>query len=376
MDINKIREQIDKTDDEILKLFIERMNLCGEIADYKRENGLSVTQKEREQEVLSRVAKATPDELKAASELLFKKVMDISKCLQCQRNTDTDEFSCLPLKQKEVVLACAGATKSNTELACHKLFEDKQIRFYSDFSDVFSAVEKGEADYGVLPIGNRSVGEAFQIYRLLSKYDFYICKSAAIKVPYCLAAKKGTTEIMSIYSHEQALMQCSEHIRQQKGAKAYSCQNTALAAMMVRDSDDMTMAAICSPECAAYYGLEIIDGNVADNPDNATGFICISKKPEIEENADIISICIAIPDEVGSLSRLLTRFAYLGLNISRVESVPAPKGLHDVKGDILSGIVYIDFEGNINNPSVNRLLVDLKNEMKYYRFLGNYRHVD
>ncbi len=374
MDLSKIREQIDKTDDEILKLFLDRMQLCVDVARYKKENNLPVFQSKREEEILARMSAASPAELACGSEFLFQNIMDISKCLQSKLLTKEEDVDFEPLKEKDIVIACPGTAGSNTEQACHKLFSEKDINFYPDFSDVFTAVDKGEADYGVLPIDNSSAGEVSQTYRLLSKYDFYICKRTDVRIKHCLAAKKGS-KIKSIYSHEQALMQCSKFL-QEKGVKTYSYQNTALAAKMVSESEDMTIAAICSPECAKLYDLQIIDDNIADNPDNTTRFICISKKLRIEEKADTISICVSIPNTSGSLYRMLTRFAFYGLNLSKIESAPVPEGFLDIKDDTFDVIFYLDFEGNINNPDINRLLVNLKDEMKYYKFLGNYRHIN
>ena len=120
----------------------------------------------------------------------------------------------------------------------------------------------------------------------------------------------------------------------------------ALAAEMVANSDDNTIAAICSERCAELYGLEIVKRDIADNPDNTTRFICISKRPEVTPDADIISICMSLPHTTGSLYRMLIRFALYGLNITKIESAPVPQAKQDIKRETFDVVFYLDFEGN------------------------------
>ncbi len=374
MDLSQIRQEIDSTDNQILELFLKRMKLCVSVAEYKKANNLPVFQGKREDEILDRVGSMSPDNLSCGSRLLFTNIMDISKCLQQQALVEAEQPEYFPPKSGRVTVACPGTAGSNTEQACDRLFPDKNMKFYPDFSDVFDAVENGEADYGVLPIENSTAGEVSQTYRLLARYNFYICGSTQIKINHCLAAKKGA-QVKSIYSHEQALMQCSQFLKKH-GAKTVPYQNTALAAKMVADSDDMTVGAICSEQCAKMYGLDILSTGIADNPDNTTRFICVSKRLEISDDADIISISLSLPHISGSLYRMLTRFAFYGLNLTRIESAPVPESSLDIKTEAFDVIFYLDFEGSIRSPEVARLMTSLKREMKYFKFLGNYSHLD
>ncbi len=373
MDLSEIRKEIDSIDDELLALFLKRMELCNGVAKYKKENNMAVFQRGREDDILQRMQSKSPDRMKKGTRLFYRNIMDISKSIQQQLLTEIQPYDFVPVKNTSVSIACPGASGSNTEQACKKLFSDSDIKFYPEFADVFEAVDKGEADYGVLPIENSTAGEVSQTYRLLSNYDFYICKSTDIKITHCLAAKSGS-EIKKIYSHEQALMQCSGFIRN-GGYVQSGYANTALAAEMVANSDDNTIGAICSPECAKLYGLEIIADDIGDNKDNKTRFICISKRPEIEENADTISICLSLPNTSGSLYAMLTKFAYYGLNLTKIESAPVPETWKDSKTDAFDVIFYLDFEGSVKSEDVNVLMRNLEKDMRYYKFLGNYRHV-
>lgn len=239
---------------------------------------------------------------------------------------------------------------------------------------MFEAVENGSADYGVLPIENSTAGDIRQTYDLLAKYNFYICKRTQIKINHCLAAKPGA-DIKTIYSHEQALKQCFGFLKGYP-ARQVPYANTALAAEMVANSDDNTIAAICSERCAELYGLETVKRDIADNPDNTTRFICISKRPEVTPDADIISICMSLPHTTGSLYRMLIRFALYGLNITKIESAPVPQAKQDIKRETFDVVFYLDFEGNVLDPEVVRLMTILEEEMKYFKFLGNYKHFD
>lgn len=374
MDLADIRKEIDSTDDEILKLFLKRMELCVGVAKYKKENNMPVFQSKREEEILDRIRKESPEDIADGAGQLFTCIMDISKCLQ-QRilaQPPVPHFS--EPKTGNIKVACPGTAGSNTEQASVKLFPDADICFYPDFADVFEAVENGDADYGVLPIENSTAGDIRQTYDLLAKYNFYICRRTQIKIDHCLVAKKGA-DIRTIYSHEQALKQCFGFLKDYP-ARAVPYTNTALAAELVANSDDNTIAAICSERCAELYGLDIIQRDIADNPDNTTRFICISKHPEVTPDADIISICMSLPHTTGSLYRMLIRFALYGLNITKIESAPVPQAKQDIKREAFDVVFYLDFEGNALDPEVLRLMSIMEQEMKYFKFLGNYKHFD
>ncbi len=374
LDLNKIRQEIDDIDDKMLSLFLRRMDLCVSVAQYKKEKGLPVFQEKREEQILDRISANTPADLADGAKLLYTNIMEISKCLQRRMLTPKPE----PMKLSQgsgsaSVIACPGTAGSNTEKACRKLFGDAEVIFFPDFADVFMAVQNGKAEYGVLPIENSTAGDVEMTYDLLAEYDFYICKSTQVSIDHCLAAKKRV-EIKTIYSHEQALKQCSKYINA-CGAQAVPYKNTALAAQMVAESEEEGIAAICSEDCARLYGLEMIDRRIADNPDNTTRFICVTAKNEVEQDADIISLSLSVPHTSGALYRLLTRFYFYGLNLTRIQSAPVPQKAQNIKTEVFDVIFYLDFEGSVRNPDVVRLLSNLEKEMKYFKYLGNYRHI-
>ncbi len=374
MNLDQIRKEIDNTDSELLELFAQRMELCRQVAKYKKENGMPVFQGGREQEVLNKIAAQSPPRLEAATHLLFSQIMEISKCLQREQLTEYKEITLSEFK-KEPVVACPGIRGSYSEEACIKAFGDNsKIDYYDTFEQVFEAVNSGKAAYGVLPIENSTAGSVEGTYKLLEQYEMYICGRLSIPVNHILAAKFKDGVIEKVISHEQALHQCSDFLKK-KGYKQKAVENTSIAAKTVSESDQ-SIACICSAHCARLYGLEIAAENIVDIGENFTRFVIISKELQVEEGSDIISVCLSLPHVSGSLYKLLTGFYFSGLNLTKIESRPMPPRIKKKSGsDCFEVIFYLDFEGSLSNPSVNKLLQNLKESCGYYRLLGNYKEI-
>ena len=372
MNLEEIRQDIDRLDNELLELFVRRMKLCCDVAEYKSRNGLPVFQGSREQEILKRISEMAPEGLESASELLFSQIMDISKCLQQERLTEYNAVQYAPAVENPVV-ACPGIAGSYSEEACIRAFGNNgKIKYFDTFGQVFEAVKVGEADYGVVPIENSTAGGVDGTYDLLEQYETYVCGRLSISVRHVLAAKTGTGKVSKVMSHEQALHQCGQFIKAQ-GLTSVAAPNTSIAARTVAEGCPDT-ACICSRHCAELYGLEILQENIADSNENFTRFIVISKTLQIPENADTISVCLSLPHHSGSLYRLLTRFSFSGLNLTKIESRPMPPRIKKKIGtEGFEFIFYLDFEGSVQNPSVTKLLDNLEKDCKYYRFLGNYK---
>lgn len=375
MNLDEIRKNIDETDAELLKLFSRRMELCRQVADYKKENGLPIFQGGREREVLDKVARQSPKELEAASRLLFSQIMEISKCLQQEQLTQYQSTDFSDFRDNPVV-ACPGIKGSYSEEACLKAFgSNSKIDYYNTFEQVFEAVNSGNADYGVLPIENSTAGIVEGTYKLLEQYEMYLCGRVSVSVNHVLAVKNKSGGISSVISHEQALHQCAEFLKK-KGYKQKAVENTSIAAKMTAESYE-NIACICSAHCAELYGLEIAAENIVDVGENFTRFIVISKELQIDKKADIISVCLSLPHVSGSLYKLLTRFYFSGLNLTRIESRPMPPHIKKKSDcDCFEVIFYLDFEGSLSNPSVSKLLQNLKADCGYYRLLGNYCELD
>jgi chorismate mutase/prephenate dehydratase len=202
----------------------------------------------------------------------------------------------------------------------------------------------------------------------MRRHDFRICACTKVAAEHCLAAKKETPreKIKRVYSHEQALMQCSKYLAEH-GYSTRPYENTALAASFVKESPE-PYAAICSEISANHLGLQILDRNIIDAECNFTKFILISKETKLAEDADIISVSLTLPHQTSALYRLLTKFSVSGLNLTMIESRPIANTDFDV-------LFYLDFEGSVKSPDVVKLIRELETELIYFKFLGNYKEI-
>ncbi len=367
MDLDQLREQINNIDKELLELFEKRMNVCLDVAKYKIQNDLPVFQTQREEQIIKKIRSMSEGWLCDSSQVLFTTIMDISKSLQYQliyKDSDKISYKEFPSVSDSAV-ACPGTEGSYSHIAARKIFPDCKIKFYEDFESVFKAVVDGRSEFGIMPIQNSTAGSVHQAYELLKKYDCHIAASTKVKVSHCLAVKPNTQmcDVKEIYSHEQALAQCSEYIKE-KGLTPRKFVNTALAAEFVKESDK-PYGAICSEECANRLGLKIVSNSITNADENYTRFILLSKDIYSSDNAKTISVSLSLPHTQSALYRLLTKFSVAGLNLLRIESRPIASRDFDV-------VFYLDFEGSISNPQVARLIAELKSELTYFKFLGNY----
>ena len=370
MDLQQLRKEINQIDNEIIELFKKRMNCCFGVAEYKIENNLPVFQADREKEIIKRIRSSVPEELENSAEVLFTTLMDISKCKQFQKffaESNHIDFEPLDLTGNHVV-AVPGTIGSYSHIASTQFVKDGTPVFYETFDEVFSAVSNGEAEFGVLPIANSTTGSIIQTYNLMRQHDFKICAQTKVKVDHCLAVKPGVKleDVKSIYSHEQGIMQCSKFI-EKHGFKTHTYSNTSLAACYIKSSDE-PLGAICSQACANELGLEILETRIVDAEENYTKFMLISKKILCPDDANIVSVSLALPHTSSALYRLLTKFSVAGLNLCMIESMPIANTDFDV-------IFYLDFEGKITSPDVAKLINELEAELSYFKFLGNYSEI-
>ena len=233
--------------------------------------------------------------------------------------------------------------------------------------DAMEAIKNGEADYAVLPIENSSAGIVSENYDLMVEYDNCIVGEQIIRIDHALLALKDAKmeDITDIYSHPQALMQCSRYLDAHREWEKHSCKNTAMASQKVKEDGKIHKAAIASKLNAKIYGLQVLEEAIQDNKDNYTRFIIVTGQKIFEKNAKKISICFEIPHESGSLYHKLSHFIYNGLNMNKIESRP-------VQGKAWEYRFFVDFDGNLNDAAVQNALRGLKEETIRLKILGNY----
>ena len=161
MDLNELRNEINQIDDEILRLFLRRMEVAGQVADYKRENNLPIYQPQREREILKTVAEKAGDEMGGYARVLFSMLMELSKSAQNKRGGKelelhrqiADAIENTPrLFPQAPMVACQGVEGANSQIACEKIFKNPFIMYFKTFESVFAAIEQGLCQYGILPI--------------------------------------------------------------------------------------------------------------------------------------------------------------------------------------------------------------------------------
>ncbi len=379
MDLKEIRNRIDGIDDELVKLFKERMAVVSDVAEYKRANNLPVLNSQRERDIICRVTEGLDDEMATYMKAWFSTMFEVSRSYQNHTNNPDAksdkliEDALLPadiLFPKSAVVACQGVEGANSQIACDKLFDRPKIMYMNSFDSVFTAVDKGLCKYGILPIENSLRGSVIGVYDLMKKYSFHIVRSVKVKIDHMLMANFGAElkGIKEIYSHEQAIGQCSEFLNNLKDVKIIPCENTAIAAKMVLESGRKDVAAISSKNCAEIYSLNILNDKIQNNENNYTRFICISKDLEIYPGASKISIMFTVPHKPGTLYSILSKFSILGVNLTKLESRPIP-------GRDFEFIFYVDFDGSVYAGDIRGLVATLEDETEMFAFLGNYSEV-
>jgi len=375
MNLEDIRTETDKIDDEIAELFIRRLKLVESVAQVKKETNASVLKPAREREIINRLTNEhdgmTADFLK----LLFTTIFDISRSHQIvltNRSSKTAESITQALAEtpqlfpKEARVACQGTEGANSTFACEKLFSRPTILYFNSFDSVFNAVDKGLCRYGILPVENSLHGSVTNIYDLMKMNQFYIVRSVKLKINHALLAKPGVklADVKAVYSHEQALAQCSLFLKD-RNYEVQVHENTALAAQFVAESPRDDIAAIASINCAELYGLDILNDDIQNNANNYTRFICISKKLEIYPGARRISLVMTIPHRPGSLYHLMTKFSTLGINLTKLESRPIPDRDFEF-------MFYFDLDISVYDDAVSKLFSLLENGTDHFVFLGCY----
>ena len=227
MDLKELRAQIDEIDDELVKLFCKRMDIAAQVADYKKENGLPIFVPAREREKLQDVSQKAGPEMAAYTRTLYSMLFELSRSYQKKRNGGAPELyekisqairETPALFPQEAMVACQGVEGAYSQLACEKVFKSPMIRYFRTFDEVFQAIDDGLCKYGVLPIENSTAGSVTKVYDLMLQHDFYIVRSFRLKIDHNLLAAPGAKmeDIRVIYSHEQAINQCSGFLRNLK----------------------------------------------------------------------------------------------------------------------------------------------------------------
>ncbi|MCD7859077.1 MAG: chorismate mutase [Firmicutes bacterium] len=379
MEISELRGQVDQIDDEIVQLFKNRMALSAQIADCKKEQDLPVFVPARERSILKEVAEKAGPEMANYTQVLYSMIFELSRSYQSKRlNQQSELYRRITRAIEETpslfppapMVACQGVEGAYSQIASEKIFKNPFLFYFKSFDAVFSAIEQGLCEYGVLPIENSTAGSVNKVYDLMIRHNFSIVRTFRLKVDHNLLANKGAKieQIREIISHEQAISQCSEFLSTLKDVKITAVDNTAIAAETVANSGRMDVAALSSRSCAELYGLSCLRPGVQDKGNNRTRFICISKKLEIYPGSDKTSIMMVLSHRPGALYKVLARMYVLGINVTKLESRPIPDRDFEF-------MFYFDLDTSIYSEEFVQLMCELEDLCEEFKYLGSYSEV-
>ena len=379
MDLNELRREIDTIDDQLVNLFCQRMDVSARVADYKREHDLPIFHPGRERAILQKVAEKAGPEMGNYTRVLYSMLFELSRSYQAKRNDVPSPLyeeisrsidSTPRLFPQAPIVACQGVEGAYSQIACEKIFKSPFILYFKSFEAVFTAIEQGMCQYGILPIENSTAGSVTKVYDLMIRHNFSIVRTFRLKVDHNLLAKPGTklSDIKTIYSHEQAINQCAEFLHTLTGVNVIPVANTALASEMVSKSETADVAAISSRFCAELYGLTCLASSIQDKGNNRTRFICISKNLEVYPGADKTSIMMILPHKPGALYKVLARLYTLGINVTKLESRPIPDREFEF-------MFYFDLETSIYSEEFIQLMCELEDLCEEFKYLGSYSEV-
>ena len=375
-ELQTIREKIDEADREMVALFEKRMQLAEEVAEYKLKNDIAVLDPAREEEKLASVEALahTPYGKKGVREL-FTQIMSLSRKRQYQlraerNNTETMAFREIEsLKKEGIRTVFQGEEGAYAQAALYAFFGPETPCYHVEtWRDALEEICSGRADYAVLPFENSSAGYVSENYDLISEYAVAIVGEQIIPIDHCLLAKEEISpeEINQVYSHPQALLQCSRFLEQYRNMERISLKNTAAAAKKISEEDNVFQAAIASALTADIYGLKKIRIGIQNNESNSTRFFVVSKDKVFVKDADKITVSFEIRHEAGSLYRTLSHFIYNDLNLNRIESRP-------IQGRTWDYRFFLDIDGNFKESAVQNALRGLAAETNQCKVWGNYR---
>ena len=373
--LEELRNELDRIDPQIIQLYEERMSVCEEVGEIKIEEGRKVFDRNREQQKLAQVTREAKDPFyKKGLTELFEQLMSQSRKLQYQLLTKKGALGRLPfigveeLDWKNSRVVFQGTDGAYSQAAMHKFFSKDVNSFHvQTFRDAMEAIEEGSADFAVLPIENSSAGMVSEMYDLLEEFENYIVGEVILPINHYLVGTENTTleSIERVYSHPQALMQCSKFLNRHGSWQQIGAANTAVAAKKILNENDPTQAAICSEHAVEIYGLKILEEKINHNHNNSTRFIVVTNQKIFLKKAQKISICFEVAHESGSLYHLLSHFIYNDLNMTKIESRP-------IEGKTWEYRFFVDFEGNMGDAAVKNAIRGLREESKSLKILGNY----
>jgi len=348
--ISELRKAIDEIDSQILRLLNRRAELVLEVGRLKAEQNLDFHVPQREEEIYTRLAAENTGPFPSeAVRSVFREV--VSACLSLEH----------PLR-----VAYLGPRATFSHLAAMKQFGlSAQFLAMRSIAEVFAEVEKGNADYGVVPVENSTEGVVSHTLDLFLDSSLLISGEVVVEAALHLLGKaSGLAEVRQIYSHPHAIAAARKWLEtNSQHIPVVETSSTAAAAEIA--ASEPGAAAIASELAANLYGLNVLQRRIEDFPNNLTRFLVIGRKASPPSTADKTSILFSIKDRVGALYRMLQPFAENQVNLTKIESRPSKKQVWEY-------VFYVDLEGHASEPRVQRALDAIREGCIFLKVLGSY----
>lgn len=346
--LKQFRAQIDRIDDELLRLFNQRATLAQQIGHAKQ--GAVVLRPEREAQVLRRLSESNTGPLPDSSiTQLFTEVMSHCRALEA------------PL-----VVAYLGPSGTFSEAAVIKRFgQANQAMPCASIDEVFRKVESGAASYGVVPVENSTEGAIGRTLDLLLQTPLRVCGEVLLPVHQCLMSQQEhLASIHRVYSHSQSLAQCQDWLNAHlPNAERVAVASNAEAASLAAQQADA--AAIGGKQAAECFAVPLRAENIEDDPRNTTRFLVIGNQAVAVSGRDKTSLVLSAPNRPGAVHELLAPLARNGVSMTKLESRPARSGLWEY-------VFFIDIEGHQQDPQVLAALNELGQVATFVKILGSY----
>lgn len=358
MDIQKIRTEIDALDRQLVEVLNQRLALAAEIGKLKRSQGGQIYVAEREEQVFQKVSAQNGGPIKnEALRAIYREIMSAAIALE------------QPLK-----IGFLGPEASYTHQAAMRKFgASVDYHAFATIGDIFTAVEKGESDYGVIPIENSTEGSVRDALDIFAESDLKIVAQIYLEIAHCLISNEPLEKIQKVYSKDQALAQCRMWLRRHlPHAQLVDAPSTTAAVQLAKTTPGL--AAVASKMAAEHYGVPAIAENIQDKSDNTTRFFVIGQKPSgpVGNGRDLTSFLVSLGDDAaakpGALLKMLLPMAERGINLSKIESRPN-------KRKPWSYFFYIDVTGHYNDASMQEALGVLHSVCPMVKWLGSYPSV-
>ncbi len=355
MDLGPIRAKIDVIDRQLVELLNQRLSLAAEIGKVKRSTGGQIYAAEREDAVLRKVSGQNTGPIKnEALHAIYREIMSAAIALE-----------------KALLIAYLGPEASNTHAAAMKKF-GASVDYHAmpTVSDIFTAVEKGETDYAVIPIENSTEGSVREALDSFVESDVKIVAQIYLEINHALISNSSLENIERVYSKDQALAQCRHWLqRHLPNAQLVDAPSTSRAVQLAKQEPGT--AAIAGELAADHYDVPVVVRNIQDKADNTTRFFVIGKQPTgpVGGGKDLTSLLVSLGDEAashsGALLKMLMPLAERGINLSKIESRPSKKRPWDY-------YFFLDVTGHYEDPAMKEALTELKKFCPLVKWLGSY----